>query len=527
MNQANTRGLASAERRRQEGSMSPHWEIGTVSEGFEPIAPQALASVARIDPYIVWAHATHYRDLGGMPSGRVPIAIEMKQGGDTAQQFAQTIERNGWQHWIWMSALYRDPPATLEATRFCTAHVTREFYAHLHTDLAGKFERFTEALVITSHVDAPVDRAPAVHAPLREGLGHAIVGVCDEDIAFTHARFSEDAAGTRTRFRCFWDQNDAAEPAAGLGYGSEWLKHQMDAMLNDARLHAETAQTAGGAHVMRFAHDGPPVAERAGCHSSRAEPGDVHVDGIRDAPLPMIGVQLKRRCRTMRNAFGPCPDAEVLDAVRYVVQRAQDIGGAKCHALVSLNAGNVAWQQDGSSLIESALDELMDTGACSVVLPSGNVDLSHCRGALTIEDRAESALRWPVRAHSAAPSLAEIWCSSDAGAPAVDVQIVPPDGIASAWLTLGDIGIYTRGGEAICTVVHLGRGARGDGHMILVALAPTAARSGMRRAEAGEWLIRLRNNARAKLTAYAWMQCDESAGETPLVAPSHARDGGK
>jgi len=63
--------------------------------------------------------------------------------------------------------------------------------------------------------------------------------------------------------------------------------------------------------------------------------------------------------------------------------------------------------------------------------------------------------------------------------------------------------------------VHLGRGARGEGHMILVALAPTAARSGMRRAEAGEWLIRLRNNAPATVTAYAWMQCDETWARDP------------
>jgi hypothetical protein len=506
--------------------MSPHWEIGTMSEGFEPIAPRALASIARIDPYIVWANATRYRDLGGMPRGRIPIAIEMKQGGDTAQQFAQMIERQSWQHWIWMSALYRDPPAGLEATRFCTAHVTHEFFAHLNTDLADKFERFTEALAIPSHVDARMERVPADHAPMREGLGSAIVGVCDEDIAFTHPRFSEDAAGTRTRFQCFWNQNDAADSAAGLGYGSELLKHQMDALLDDARLHAEAAHAPGGARIYGFAHDGPAAAELAGRYPTRAlRSADAAQSGAdRDAPLPMIGVQLKRRYRTMRDAFGPCPDAEVLDAVRYVVQRAQDTGGAACHALVSLNVGNVAWQQDGSSLIESALDELMDSGVCSVVLPSGNVDLSRCRGALTIADRAESELRWPVRAHAASPSLAEIWLSSDIDAPRVDVQIVPPDDAASAWLGLGDLGTYTRGGEPICTVVHLGRGARGEGHMILVALAPTAARNGMRRAAAGEWRIRLRNNARATVTAYAWMQCDEASGETPLVAPSHSRD---
>ncbi|SAK93772.1 hypothetical protein AWB77_05349 [Caballeronia fortuita] len=501
--------------------MSPHWEIGTASEGFEPVAPRALASVPRIDPYIVWANVTRYRDLGGMPRGRMPIAIEMKQGGETARQFAQMIERNGWQPWIWMSALYRDPPDALEATRFCTAHVTHDFYAHLKSDLADKFERFTEALAISSHVDARMERVPADHAPMREGLGNAIVGVCDEDVAFTHRRFSEDAAGTRTRFQCFWNQNDAADSAAGLGYGSELLKHQMDALLDDARTHAEAARAAGGARIYGFAHHGPAAAELAGRYPLRTQSVD-----DREAPLPMIGVRLKRRLRTMRDAFGPCPDAEVLDAVRYVVQRAQDIGGDACHALVSLNAGNVAWQQDGSSLIESALDELMDTGACSVVLPSGNVDLARCRGALTIAHRAESELRWPVRAHAVSPSLAEIWLSSDGGVPGVDVQIVPPDGIASAWLTLGDIGKYTRGGEAICTVVHLGRGARGEGHMILIALASTGTRNGMRRAAAGEWRIRLRNNARATVTARAWMQCDESSDETPLAVSSPSRDAG-
>jgi len=480
--------------------MSPHWEIGTAGDGFERVAPQALAAIERIDPYIVWANATQYRDLGGIPADRIPIAIEMKQGGDTARQFAQTIERNGWQDWIWMSALYRDPPPALEATRFCTAHVTREFYARLSTDLAGRFERFTEALAITSHADAHMDRAQVDHAPMHARLGNAVVGLCDDDLAFTHRRFAEDASGARTRFLCFWNQNDPADTAADLGYGSELLKHQMDALLNDARLSAETAQASGGARVYTFAGSDP----------------DDH-DTCEHAPLPMIGVQLKKCCRTMRHAFGPCLDAELLDAVRYIVQRAQEIGGAACHALVSVSAGNAAWRQDGSSLIESALDELMDTGACSVVLPTGNVDMSRCRGALKIEEHTISELCWPVRAQSSSPSLAEIWFASDATTPSVDVQIVPPGGTQSAWLTLGDVGAYTRGGETICTVVHLGRGARGDGHMILIALAPTAARSGMRRAAAGEWRIRLRNNARPSVTAYAWMQCDESSDETPTA----------
>lgn len=475
--------------------MSPHWEIRTASDGFGPIVPQALATVTRVDPYSVWANATHYRDLGGMPRGRIPIAIEMKPGGETARQFAQTIERNGWHDWIRMPALYRNPPPALDAARFCTAQITCEFYARLGTDLAGRFERFTETLAVAPHADAPVNPLPPAPAPMRAEPGNAIVGVIDEDLAFAHPRFSEVESAARTRFECFWNQNDATDSAAGLGYGSELFKHQMDALVHDARRSAEASQAAGGGRVYPFDYPSPTPQ---------------HGDDL-DAPLPMIGVQLKKRSRTMRDVFGPSPDATMLDAVRYIVQRAQDIGGAACHALVSMSAGNAAWQPDGSSLIEGALDELMDTGACSVVLPSGNADLSRCRSVLTLAEHALAELRWPVRAHASSPSVAEIWLASDDGAPGIDVQIVPPGGIASPWLTLGEIGTYTRGIDAICTVVHLGRGARGNGHMILIALAPTSTRSGTRRATAGEWLVRLRNNGRASATASAWMQYDADA----------------
>jgi hypothetical protein len=502
--------------------MIPQWETGVEIDGFGHIARHALASGTRLDPYIVWANLTHYRDLGGMPRGRVPVAIELKRGGVTARQFAEEIDRNGWQEWIWIGALYRHPPLLLEATRFFTAHVTREFFARLGSDLSGRFERVTEALAISSHGDARMHRTRTDRAPLRpipacKAAARMVVGVCEEGLSFLQRRHAEDSCGTKTRFQCFWNQNDAAHSATGLGYGSELLKGQMDAILSDAFAAGNAPHASGDARIYRF---GQATRDDAPHGSSRAPASPMS----RDEAPPMIGVQLRRRNRITDDAFGPCPDADLLDAVRYVVQRAHDIGGPASHALLSLNAGHVAWQQDGSSLIESALDELMNLGACSVVLPSGHEDLSHRRGAQTIAD--QTALHWPVRADCTAPSFAEIWLSGEGAQPDVDIQIVPPDGSTSAWLARGEIGLYARGGEALCTVVHLGRGARGDGHMILVALAPTAPRARSRRAPAGRWLIRLRNNARTAATALIWMQCAESSDDAPLVAPGHCHGDG-
>lgn len=471
--------------------MAPHWERAVPRDMFGEAARQTLASGIRLDPYLVWANLGQRANPAGGSGARMPIAFELKRGGLTARQLAQEIDRCGWQEWIWMSALYRDPPERLESTRFCTAHITREFFARLGTDLSGKIERLTGMTTLASasgvrpHGRATLSPVPACAFPAR-----MIVGVCEEELSFFHRRHAQHSFGTDTRFHCFWNQNDAANSARGLGYGGELLKNRMNALLSDA------STTSNQTHLHR---PGPPT-------------------GPEERP-PMIGVQLQRRSRTVRGGVGPSPDASLLDAVRYVAQRAHDIGGPRSHPLVSMNAGDVAWQQDGSSLIEGALDELMDIGACSIILPSGTDNWAQCRDPRIISTQA--VLPWPVPAACASPSFAEIWLDGAGADPDIDIEVVTPDGVGSAWLTRGEIGIYRQGADTLCSIVHLGRGARGARPMILIAVQPTA-----HIAPSGRWLIRLRNNARTAVTAFAWMSGDEASEDLPLAAPVHSREGG-
>jgi hypothetical protein len=448
------------------------------------------AGLPRVDPYLVWANATHYRDLDAASRERIPIAIEMKRGGMSAQAFARLIERQCWQDWIWVSALYRDAPAALVATRFCTAHVTHRFFKELDTTLAGMFERFTLAVPIHTghpnvHHTVRTDSALLTPAPRGDDSGQVIVGVCDDAIAFAHRRFHEDASGQRTRFRSFWNQSDTADTAPGLGYGSELLKLQMDARLrskhrlpDEAGVVSITSHSSHSSHASH-AHDDSPLHE---------------------TPLPLIGVQFGTAGRALRDAAGLRLDVQALDAVRYVIKRAQDTCGPSCHALINLSYDHVAGPRDGSSLIESALDELMDSGACSIVLPAGDAHRSRCQGVVTVEQR--STLRWHVSRECAAPSFVEIWLPADTAAPRVDVCIAPPSGAPGEWITTGHIATYARQGETLCTVVHRGRGARGDGHMILIALAERAAADSHHAVAApGDWLIHLRNRADAAIDA--------------------------
>jgi hypothetical protein len=135
----------------------------------------------------------------------------------------------------------------------------------------------------------------------------------------------------------------------------------------------------------------------------------------------------------------------------------------------------------------------MDAGVCSVIVPAGNSNPSRAHGAVMID--ASATLRWRAPHDKTSPSFIEIWFPASVSDPCVDVCIVPPLGSSSAWISLGDIATYSRDGDTLCTVVHLGRGARGDGHMTLIALAPGASASN------DDWLIRLRNRASAKINA--------------------------
>ncbi|KMY86091.1 hypothetical protein BUMB_04763 [Candidatus Paraburkholderia calva] len=165
-----------------------------------------------------------------------------------------------------------------------------------------------------------------------------------------------------------------------------------------------------------------------------------------------------------------------------------------------LTYGQLSGPRDGSSLIESALDELMDTGACSIVMPLGNRHLSRCHGAVTIAEKH--------RCVGACRRTTIPRASSKSGSRPMrrrrrwGVCIAPPDGTSRVWIRHGEHATYSSDGDTLCTVVHRGRGARGDGHMILIVRAPCATRASSRRgAASGDWFIHLRNRGTVKANA--------------------------
>ncbi len=255
------------------------------------------------------------------------------------------------------------------------------------------------------------------------------------------------------------------------------------------------ARAAGEANVYR-------IADR------RTRAHDDHTS--HELPLPLIGVQFGSAGRAAHDHAGLGRDVQVLDGVRYIVTRAQDTMGAASHALINLSCAHIAGLRDGSSLIESALDELMDTGACSIVIPVGNGHRSRCHGTLSVDD--EAALRCRVVRDFASPDVMEIWFASNMRDPLVDVSITPLLGACSEWIGVGNVASYTRNddgdgdGDTLCMIVHGGRGARGDGHMILIAFTSP-----------GDWLVRLRN--RANTQVHAMYSCVRHTNVSRVTQP--------
>src|SRR6516164_1141484 len=107
------------------------------------------AGTASADPYLAWADATKFADLGGVPTGWVRVIIELNAYGPngaalTAQSFAQDYVDTtpAWGTLIRVSSVYRYPPAGLEASHFLTAAVTQQFFVQLDTTFKPFVKRF-------------------------------------------------------------------------------------------------------------------------------------------------------------------------------------------------------------------------------------------------------------------------------------------------------------------------------------------------------------------------------------------------
>jgi hypothetical protein len=446
-----------------------------------------------------------------MPRRWVNVILEL---GTTAVEFSKDTAGLPW---IRMSPLYSAPPGDLQKTRFCTALVTKEFFQKLYDDDAAlrAVKRFELGLPIVprSFVQPHATEPFVPKAQTPDPSVRCVVGIIDDGFAFAHERFRRRDG--KTRIACLWHQGYFSPDITEAQYGREITGAEIDQYVADASRagyfdEAAIYRLAGYDEVRRRLAHGTTVADVAcGC-----DPDDGTLDAQR-----LICVQLQLPSRRTRDRSAGWLAVRVLDGIRYILDRASQLASG-IPVVVNLSFGNIAGPHDGTSMIECAIEELIEARQhkLAVVLAAGNSALSECHADADLAAREKKHMVWRVLPDDATPNFMEIW--SYRSDPELNIKIATPDGHVIGPIAPGGVAVWPED-DPVCTVVNRQTVATGSGRMVLIAISPTTSTDRSQRlAPAGDWKVTLQNTSADKLlTTYAWIQRDE----TPVTFPRHGR----
>lgn len=491
-----------------------------------------------VDPYFAWLAATDFAGLAAAKrsGARFPVLVELQ--GTTAAEFARaagalaraapeslhvdaTVDvRAKIVDALRVPALYLEAPRGLEATTFCSASVSADFFE------SGIFALANQALgkaIAHAELSLPlVTAAETGFAPFRPAAFSGakappvVVGVVDDRIPFAHERFREAGAAT-TRIDWFWEQPDPY-PRGGASLvappGREFDKAGIDALLAQARhagnvdedeLYARADFPRPAWHRLRRRSHGAHVADLACGADPAAAAG---------APR-IVAVQLPPS--VVRDTSGYHLTAPLLDAVHYIVHRADRIADAAGASrpppvVVSLSWGDNRGPHDGSGYLARAIDQIVAArrqhAPMSVVIAAGNAHLSRCHASLAVAQGAQRTLAWRIPPDNATASILELW-TDDTG-PLPEIEVVPPAGTASGWVEPGGVWPGATLWIDYRPTPYLTSGSRRG---CVVIVAPTADSEGSAAlATCGTWRVNLRLPAGAGGAARveAWIQRNDN-----------------
>ena len=500
------------------------------------IAPAAQP----VDPYFEWAGETQFLDLLGMRVKSTdkqwfPVIVELPKGKTVAAFAARE-----WHHPLQDSPdivipkIYAHLRPWARNARYCTAMVRKAFIDKFNSDasLHSVIQRLEVGLPLKKeHVEAEWEEIAASGGKPAE----VVTGIIDDGLAFANAAFRSKLAKTRIEY--FWNQDGLpTDPPGGFLEGWELRKKTIGAVkgiddfLKDGthtQLVDEDEVYARTRHVdfSRSVHK--PVARRGahGTHVMDIAAGSRLANAPDDRPI--ICVQLP--VATTADTSGATLAKYALDGLHYILARADTLGGPDRPVVVNLSYGMIAGPHNGSSIIEAAIDELIELrekskGVLRVVLPAGNSRLSRCHARFDLTSAGkERTLAWRIMPDDTTPSFMEIWLPKPGSAsPVCEVEVTTPTGDTTPQpIKEGEEWAWQQNGEILCKVLYLTTAAPGrTRNMIFVAVAPTTTMDPLRKvAPFGTWKIKVRKKDAGGATIDAWIQRDD----TPYGYPRRGR----
>jgi hypothetical protein len=496
------------------------------------------------DPYLEWATETKFLDLfAGLPEipddeKWFPILIELNDGM-SLQQFVGNMSTLAKRRPIIdIPPIYADPPAGLADVSFLAVTVKKAFFDLLTESSDSGVKRFELGLPLKS----PPMPTAWKKQEIKRTDAKVVTAVIDDGIAFANVRFR--LKNGKSRIEYFWNQ-DGVPLAPPSGFSSGWeLSKEGDGVVDGIDKLLADCQYAGlvdedklYAYDLRrhidFRQPGTkPVARRVahGTHVMDLAAG--YAPAQDKANRPIIGVQLP--VATTADTSGASLAPFVIQALWYIVARADSLLAKPLPIVANLSYGYFAGPHNSTSVLEKAIDNLIlaRTSATKqplrVVMPSGNSRLARCHAQLAPASGEKNAqkLNWRISPEDLTPSFMEIWLPKPKEGPSaiVKVRVKTPTGDTSPPIKEGEEWIWHEGADILCKVLYLDTTAPGrTRNMIFIGVAPTMTHHPKRKlAPSGVWEISIENagpDIKGNDPIHAWIQRDD----TPYGYPRRGR----
>ena len=445
--------------------------------------------------------------------------------------------------WLQIPRVY----LSLPGLRFCSARVSPTFFKRLRQrpELSALIARFELGLPVGQHIHALHDPCEHHHlkharpqAPASAGLRGPVLGLIDGGLALANTAFLTAQGAPRVQH--FWRQDSGCgspwpgqnhhggghshvplDPArvgptpGDLGYG-----HELDAAAIARAMQRFTSASGTldeealyrhlqlwdlarpvnhGTHVMGLASGSGNLLRPHDDTASRCD---------------LVAVQLD--WSNVLDTSGGAMNVSVLDGLMYILARC----APSAQVVVNISWGTLAGPHDGSSVLEAAMDQLIDLlgGRLQITVPAGNAYQSRTHANATLAPGAEETLHWRIQPDDYTQSFLEIWLPE--GADGVQIAVTPPghDQPLPA-MRPGQSGLWTGGHDSgakakpVCALIYPESTALGtQGTCALLALAPTANwHANTATAPCGVWQVRLTNTGTQAVTFDATIERDDVA----------------
>jgi len=520
--------------------MSGAWQPLPTGE-FTGIDWSAPGAIDGEDPYLAWAEADHFAGYhlgrGKKPPKWLPIVIELSAHADVPALVAASSTA-----WLQVPRVYLNVPGL----RFCSARVKRRFFDQWrhNAHLRGLIQRFELGLPVGHHTHPLVDPCTPGSPPVpAQGLlTGKVLGLIDGGLAFANDQFLDTLGHTRVKH--FWRQDDtvngnwpgnqprhrvpldptrAGPTPHDMGYGHELSGAAIDAAMAAHTHHGQLDEAALYQYLQlwdlsRPVNHGTHVMSLAGGKGNLLHPMNDEA-----SRCDLVAVQLD--WSNVLDTSGGAMNVSVLDGLMYILARC----APSAQVVVNISWGTLAGPHDGTSVLEAAMDQLIELlgGRLQVAVPAGNAYQSRTHANASLAPGESVTLHWRVQPDDRTESYLELWLPE--GAEGVQISVTPP-GQAQPLppMRMGHAGVWAEAGSTPrCGLIYPRSSALGShGTCALLALAPTFSRkASVTTAPFGAWKVALTNTGSTATLFDAYIERDDVAiGQNTGARQSYLED---